>query len=514
MSTLTTTISKQLEQKKDEFIYFEGKWYSTMQAKKAIKKIQTAFRAHSIQPGDRIFLSLPNSYGFVIFYLAIVQYGGIVIPLDSQVSAHELSNFLKESHPVAGIAPLTTYEQFNKINLKTIPSLKQLFFSDDQDISVQNTLTLAPIIPQISDKKTTTEFAEETLALILYTSGTTGHPKEVGFTHRQIYLGGMQIVESQKLTTADRVYIYMPFFHINAQIVCLWSTCLAGGSMVISRKFSASHYWQTLAETHATWASIVPAVVNMLLNTKLPDFSLNHLKYLRSASSPLPRETLLHFEEVFQIPIVESYGMTEATSQICINPLPPEKGVPGSVGRPTGLAFKIIDEQGKEVSRYEQGEIIISGERVIKSYLKAENQDDIKDGWFYTGDIAYQDNQDFVYIIGRKKELINVGGEKVSPYEVEQLIETLAFVDKVGAVGLPDPLYGEKIAVAVTLKEQTVLTEAEMLQQIQLICEKNLVKYKRPKKIEFVETLPIGPTSKIQHGRLKKQLVPSQKNGS
>lgn len=508
MSKLTKRLKQTLSRPVRPFIQEGGQWYSTLALRSDMVRIQTYLENAAIRSGARILIGLPNSYRFIAIYLAIIDYGAIAVPVNPKMPVSEFRSFLERCRPVCGFV---TEEQSAYLfqqdhvtdTLKTIflsvqatRGLKRFDF--DHSGWAERQLVEGALLVKGNEP------GEGDMAILLYTSGTTGNPKAVGLTHQQVFAAARNIILSHKLSASDIVYSFLPLFHINAQVVGLLSTCLSDGRLIIAPKFSASKFWSVVNREKVTWVSAVPAVISILLNTEKPDYISPQLRFVRSASAPLPLQHARRFEEEFGLPIVESYGMTEAASQICVNPVPPEKRVLGSVGLPTGLSLQIVDEQDRRLPPQESGEIVIRGKNVITHYVKADNQNDFRNGWFHTGDVGYVNEEGYVFIIGRKKELINHGGEKVSPYEVENIIGQVVGVQRVAVIGLKDPVYGEQVAAYIVPKNKGTIFERKLVGEILEQCRQHLSSYKCPTKINIVDEIPAGPTGKVQRGRLKK----------
>jgi len=494
-------------------IYDQGHWYTGETILKDIERIGGYLSEAGVTPGDRILLSYPNSYSFIVIYLAVLHYGATVAPINPTMPASELYAFVKRSQPKYGFVgsnhlALLQQEDFGE-------SLDTLFLVDGGSSSLSckhyaynksEKLWEEGVLISTSSDRGHDEPSEETLAILLYTSGTTGSPKAVGLQHRHLLVTINNIIYSHHLSDSDVAYCFLPLFHINAQVVAFLSTCLSGGRIVIAPKFSASKFWSTIEKQKITWVSAVPTIISILLKAGRPESTPKHLRFIRSASAQLPRLTAQRFEKNFGIPIIESYGMTEAASQICINPLPPQKRLLGSVGLPIGVNLRIVNDQDQLLPPNEVGEITIQGDNVIDAYTQADHQNDFKNGWFHTGDLGYQNEEGYVFIVGRKKEMINRGGQKISPYEVEDTIRELPEVEQVAVIGLADSLYGETVCAYVVTKEKDVDGQPQnLLDKILAHCRRALSSYKCPSYVHIVKEIPVGPTGKIQRHLLKQQ---------
>jgi len=362
------------------------------------------------------------------------------------------------------------------------------------------------IIPEGEDFKglSLPEVEEDDDALLLYTSGTTGVPKGVILSHKNMVAGGEYTTLSHELTPEDRALCSLPLYHINGEVVTAVTPLVSGSSVVIPRKFSTSNFWELISEYRCTWFSVVPTMISYLCSaTDLSgkDFNVDQVRFGRSASSALPPSLHHTFEEKFGISIVETMGLTETAAPVFSNPMDPKLRKYGSPGQAVGNTAKIIDEKGDELPRGEQGEIMIKGDNVMKGYYKAP---DItaktlgSDGWLHTGDLGYMDEDGFVFVTGRIKELIIKGGENIAPKEIDEVLYQHSAVLDAAAVGIPDEAYGEEIMACVTLQPGSSVTEEELLDH----CLELLGKFKTPKIIKVMDELPKGPSGKIQRLKL------------
>jgi len=349
------------------------------------------------------------------------------------------------------------------------------------------------------------EVTEEDEALLLYTSGTTGQPKGVILSHKNMVAGGQYTAMAHELSPEDRALCSLPLYHINGEVVTAVSPLISGGSVVMPHKFSTSNFWELISEHGCTWFSVVPTIISYLINStdlKEKNVRVQQVRFGRSASSALPPELHKGFEEKFGISIVETMGLTETAAPVLSNPIDPARRKYGSPGQAVGNEAKIVDTRGREVARGTQGEIMIRGENVMKGYYKAP---DItaktlrEDGWLHTGDLGYMDEDGFVFVTGRLKELIIKGGENIAPREIDEALYRHPAVLEAAAVGIPDKDYGEEILACVALKPGYVIEE----QDLRAHCLDHLGKFKTPKIIRFLDELPKGPSGKIQRLKLR-----------
>jgi acyl-CoA synthetase (AMP-forming)/AMP-acid ligase II len=290
--------------------------------------------------------------------------------------------------------------------------------------------------------------------------------------------------------------LVMPLFHVHGLLAGLLAPLHSGGSVILPLKFSAGTFWQDFITYKANWYTAVPTIHQILLKNPPPATKPN-IRFIRSCSSPLS-PTIFHLlESTYNAPVLEAYAMTEAAHQMTSNPLPPAKRIPGSVGIGQGVEVKILDDAGTEVAQGKEGEICIRGENVTKGYLNnpaANKSSFTASGFFRTGDQGNQDEDGYVYITGRIKELINKGGEKISPIELDNVLARHPAVSEAVSFAIPDEMYGQEVAVAIVLKPGQKLSEEELRKWV----AERLAKFKVPKTIYFTDNMPKTATGKIQ----------------
>jgi oxalate---CoA ligase len=525
VSELSVQLRNRLRLSEDPIINERDHWYSVGDVVRDIHRIHAVLRQMNVQVGDRIVLAQPNSYAFIVSYLSLLLYGATVVPLNPKMPKPEMDAIIGRSASVGAFVHHGLNEHF--LNLETSHNLR---FIASFTASAPEAVQLALVENRqgtwvefygldslyetaVSETAAVNEEpAESTPAVLLFTSGTTGSPKGVMLTHRQVMATARNVAVSHRLSKDDISYCFLPLFHINAQVVAVLSTFITGGKLVVEEKFSASKFWPTVAKHRVTWASAVPTVIAILLKTPKPQSIPTSMRFIRSASAPLPAAQAKLFEEWFGIPVIESYGLTEAASQVCVNPLPPEEHRFGSVGRPVGIELKIVDEQGVELLPRQVGEIVIRGESVITEYAYGDaTGSSFHDGWFHTGDLGYIDEDGFVFITGRSKEMINRAGQKISPREVEEVILRHPHVKMAAVIGLPDELYGERVAAYIISEVPAhERDDSVLIEEIRQLCLSSISAYKCPAEFHIVDEIPVGVTGKIQRYRLRQQVLETQ----
>ena len=335
-------------------------------------------------------------------------------------------------------------------------------------------------------------------ALLMYTSGTTGRPKGVVHTQSSLLAGGWTVSVAHKLTPQDRGMGVLPFYHINGLCVSVMGSLVSGGSLAMVSRFSASRFWDQAETGGITWFSVVPTIISHLLHgASEPSPQLkSQLRFARSASSALAVETQRAFQDRFGLAIVESLGLTETAAQCLVNPLDPALHKIGSAGKAISNAARIADDTGTECPRGTEGEIQIRGANVMKEYLRNPDAtaDSFHGDWLRTGDLGRMDDDGYVFVTGRLKELIIKGGENIAPREIDEALYEHPEVVEAAAFARPNPQYGERVEAAVRLSETSTATPEEL----RALCETRVGAFKAPDVVHILDELPKGPSGKIQ----------------
>ncbi|HEY5633366.1 MAG TPA: acyl--CoA ligase [Burkholderiaceae bacterium] len=343
-------------------------------------------------------------------------------------------------------------------------------------------------------------FAEpDDVALVLHTSGTTSRPKIVPLTQRNVCASARNIREFLSLSAEDRGLNIMPLFHIHGLIAGVLAPLSAGGQVCCTPGFNALRFFAWMEEARPTWYTAVPTMHQTILARAANNRAViekNPLRFIRSSSSAMPTQVIREIEQAFGAPLVESYGMTEAAHQMAANPLPPRVRKPGTVGVAAGPEVAIMDESGKLLGANTTGEIVIRGENVTPGYENnpKANAENFTHGWFRTGDQGVIDDEGYLTITGRLKEIINRGGEKISPREVDEVLMDHPAVQQVVTFAIPHDKLGEEVGAAVVLREGASLAERELRE----FAAKKLADYKVPRKVLFLDEIPKGATGKLQ----------------
>ncbi|MGH7904554.1 MAG: AMP-binding protein [Candidatus Dormibacteraceae bacterium] len=338
-------------------------------------------------------------------------------------------------------------------------------------------------------------------ALVVFTSGTTGTPKGVLLSRANILAAACAVAGAQRLNGSDRVLNSLSLAHVNAPVISVLGTVVSGGDVVLVRHFEPRLFWE-MAGRDVTWANLVPPLISLL--SRHPNAasgrSGDRLRFVRSASAPLPVAVMKRFEDAFGIAVVESYGISEASSQVTINDVPPGRRVPGSVGTPRGVALRIVRADLGEAAPGEEGEVCVFGPSVMDGYLgdPGATAEAIRDGWLHTGDLGLLDPDGSLRLVGRINELINRGGEKIAPRIIEEAALEHAKVVDAAAVGVPDEVYGEEVKLCVVLAPGARIESGELRRFV----NERLSIHARPRSVEVVGAIPRNPSGKVMRSRL------------
>ena len=436
-----------------------------------------------------------NSLSSIQLMLGIMYSGMINVPLNLVAGDEQLSYIIKHSEAKILFSTKSNLHLAQRIieksdlNVELIEIDKNNFADNLEDVK----------------KKETFELNGSDNALLMYTSGTTGKPKGAMLTHDNILNGGKNVLLSHNLDKLDKALCVLPLYHINGFIVTVMGPLVSQSSVVLCEKFSATNFWHQISEFKCTWFSIVPTIVSSLINkyseSEFKLINTNLVKFGRSASAALAPETHKNFEKKFKINLIETMGLTETCAPILSNPMDPRKIKYGSPGIAYGNEVKILDENYIELERNKIGQICVQGKNVMKEYYKnpKETKKSFYKNWFLTGDLGFMDDDNFVFVKGRLKELIIKGGENISPREIDDVLYQHPNVLEAAAFSVKCNHYGEKIEAGIVLKDRKKSTEEEIIKH----CNNYLGKFKSPDKVYFFNELPKGSSGKIQRLKIK-----------
>jgi long-chain acyl-CoA synthetase len=475
----------------------DGRSYTYAHFDAAVNRAAQALAAHEITKGDVVSLLLPNSVEYVVAYFACWKLGALAGPVNSLLKASEMAYVMGHSEAKILLTNSEFLPAIEKVRTE-LPNLRRVIAfvvppSGGSD---------APAPPPEGG---TTNADDE--AVIIYTSGTTGKPKGCLLTHGNLLANARQIVAWLGYTERERLLTMMPLFHVNAIMVGTVAPLMAGGSVVVAPKFTASRFWQIVDKHKITTFGSV-ATMLALLNQTYPDgvpdgLDASSLRFALCGSAPVPLEVLQTFERTFKTLVVEGYGLSESTCRSTFNP-PDERRRPGSCGLPIGNEMRVVDDDDQDVPDGELGEIVLRGPNILKGYFKnpAATAQSLRGGWFHTGDIGYRDADGFYYIVDRKSDMIIRGGENIYPREIDEVLYAHPAVAAAATIGVPHELYGEEVAAFVILNNGANVAAEEILDH----CRARLADFKCPKTVHFVADIPKGPTGKLLKRELRRTL--------
>jgi acyl-CoA synthetase (AMP-forming)/AMP-acid ligase II len=452
--------------------------------RRQIKEMAEDLAGMGIRKGDRVANVLPNGLPTIVAFLA-GAYVGTAAPLNPAYRYDEFKFYLEDTSAKVLLAPEEGAEDARRAAADLNVPVYAVKMDELGHVSIVNAPKRVAVLPS----------GPEDVALILHTSGSTGRPKRVPLKHRNIAVSCKNIAATYQLTSNDVSLCVMPLFHIHGLVASTLSTFMTAGTVVVPNKFNPMSFWRTVREHGATWYSCVPTIHQLSvarLNEK-PE-GLEKLRFVRSCSSALSPVLKEKLENLLHVPVLEAYGMTEAAHQMCSNPLPPRESKAASVGPGTGVKIGIMDEDGTLLPSSTLGEVVIQGPNVVDGYENnpEANAKSFTNGWFRTGDQGMLDEEGYLHLTARIKELINRGGEKIAPLEIDEVMLTHPCVAEAVAFGMPHPTWGEEVAIAVVLKEPQA--ESVLIEH----CKQHLADFKVPKKVHIVEKIPRTATGKIQ----------------
>lgn len=466
--------------------------------------VRDGLRACGVRPGDTVGFVMPNGPEVLFTFFGALAAGAAAMPINPELKPEEIDFALDDSR--ASLVIVTPDAVDRLTGCAALPERRALLrFSASHGSTIEGpdagTAAAAPAREEATGGPAALGSAAD--ALLLYTSGTTSRPKGVQLTHHNLLASARNVAESYALTPADKTLCVMPLFHVHGLVASVMATLHAGGTVVVPRRFSASGFWPLVQRYRPTWYTAVPTIHTILLNSAdehLGTTAPPPLRFVRSCSSALAPATQEGFESRFNVAVLQAYGMTEAAHQVATNPLPPAARKEGSVGLPTGLQVTVLDDDGNELPGGVIGEVSIRGENVTRGYLRNPDATAaaFTNGWFRTGDQGSIDAEGYVFLQGRIKELINRGGEKITPLEIDEVLLRHPKVAEAVAVGVPHEIYGEEVEAVVALHPGQTATAEELI----AFTKTHLANFKAPKAIRFVPEIPRGATGKIQRRRL------------
>lgn len=471
-----------------------GHTVSWAQAATASREIACHLDALGLDDGAAIAVASPNSFGSTLCFTGITYGGYLATPLNLVAGAKVLSYVLDHSNAALvfcadecrdlideALAEADLEITIVPLDLETGPRWRVALPED--------------VVPRANPDA-------KTAGLLMYTSGTTGRPKGVVMSHSNLMAAGMNVVIGHDIKPLDTAMCVLPIYHINGLCVTVLGTLMSRSGLVMPKRFSVKAFWTQVFDNRVSWFSAVPTHFAYLLSEEeIPKIDRDRLRFSRSASAPLSPDIHRRFEERFGIRIIETMGLTETGAQILSNPMPPGKSKIGSPGIAVGNEISIGDENQTEVPRGTTGEILVRGANVMQGYLHQPEETAktiTRDGWLRTGDLGHMDQDGFVFVTGRIKELIIKGGENIAPREVDEVLLEHETVLEAAAFAVPCDQYGQRVEAGIRFKPGHSASTEELLAH----CTSRLGKFKSPDQVHVLDDLPKGPSGKVQRLKL------------
>ncbi len=464
-------------------------------------RLTAELRELGIGPGDKVCLFVPNSLAFLLGMFAVARLGALFVPIHAQFTAREVRYVLQHADACAVLADAERLPVVREVrgDCRLLRHVIAVGGERAPDVLALDDLLTGPPRPEIRGPVT-----PEDAAAILYTSGTTGQPKGAVLTHRGYMLNAEAFAEHVGLTPDDILLCVLPLAHLNAQRSSILPAAVRRARVVLTERFSASTFWETVRAHGVTFFSILPTVASILLQQ--PPGPLDRIHRVRMCVTPVTAQLLEQFEARFGILVVSTYGLTEGMLNV-MNPPDPARRRVASTGKPIAPdvhQVRIVDEEDREVPSGAAGEIVLRSPAVMKEYYKDAEATAraLRGGWLHTGDLGYLDEDGFLYFVGRKKEMIRRAGENIAPAEVEDVLLGHPKVADAVVVGVPDPIREEEVKACVILRDGETEKTAPP-DELLAYCGARLAAYKVPRYLEYREGFPRTPTLRVQRHLLR-----------
>jgi acyl-CoA synthetase (AMP-forming)/AMP-acid ligase II len=495
MTRVFRAIAARAAQQSQEPAYLlagDGRQLTWQAVARYAEELRRAARDTSLPPRSRIGIVAGDPLAFTNAYLGALAADLTAVPIDPRLTPAEL----------AATADRLRTDVLLTDRPAALPQLP--------GVEVWDTAGPFPVRRESSKPRPSSSAALRP-AVLLTSSGTTGRPKGIGLSQWQLLHAAKRVARHHGFTPADRGYNPLPLFHVNAQVMGLLAALVSGASLVLDRRFERDAYWERVARWQPTWLNTVPAVLAALATQPPPPAAVtDRIRFARSASAPLPGTTQLAFTARTGVSVLETYGMTEAAGQITANPLDEADRQPGSVGVAVGVGLAILGPDGQPLPPGQLGMVALRGHQIASTYLVTgpdgtERRRAARDanGWLATGDLGSRDAGGFVHLAGRADDVINRGGEKVFPQEVENVLLSHPAVRSAAVVAAPHERLGQ---VPVALVTVGATGTDGLVTALHSLCERRLTRYKRPAVIEITAALPTGPTGKVLRRRVREGL--------
>lgn len=460
------------------------------------------FQERGVAAGQVVAICFENSPEFVFSYYALSWLGAVVLPVNVLLTPKEIEYILRDCRASAVVTRPEFWPKFVAAAAGGTVALRQAFLTGAAAEDSERSIEIANIATEVGRQRPTglppARVPEDSLALLIYTSGTTGAPKGVMLSHRNLMSNADAVARVTAALDHDTFFLLLPLFHITSQMVCMLTPILIGASIAIVSKMDRAEMARAFGEFRPTIFIAVPSIYNML--AALPPPTHNPVRLYVSGGAPLPADIQQRFEAAYRQPIYGGYGLTEASPVVSWNI--PGANKPGSVGRPlAGVQVKIADDKLAALPSREIGEICVQGQSVMLGYYQRpdDTAQTIVDGWLRTGDMGYLDEDGYLFVVDRKKEMLLYSGINIYPREIEELLHSLPQLSEAAVVGVPDSARGEIPVAFVTLREAGTASEKE----VKDFCITNLARYKVPRRVFIIDEFPKTGSGKINKVQLK-----------
>lgn len=495
------TISGLLETRANElggktFILCDDQEYSYQQAHHNAVTVAANLAARGIGKDDKIVLLMGNCLEFLEVFLGAGRIGAVTVPVNPLLKPDEIAYIINNSD-ARTLITIPEFAPMLPLVRKMLPAIQHIFIVGE---AAPGTESFSALLAPVSAAPEIVAGPNDDAALI-YTSGTTGMPKGVILTHRNYVSNALMMMRAVDMTSSDRFFCILPLFHVNAQVVTILAPLMASADVVLMKKFAPFSILPMIEKYRPTILSAVPTIYNVMCRMpKAESYDVSSIRFFVSGGAPMPEDTYLEAMRVLKRPLIMGYGLSEATcASAAADYQDPIRW--NSVGAPLRYtSIRIVDDAGVDTAYGEVGEILIGGPAVMKGYYKnpEATREVLQNGWLHTGDLGRFDEDGYLYIVGRKKDLIIRGGQNIYPQQIENVLSKLAMVEECCVVGLEEARWGQEVLAVIKLAEGQASTEEEIIGY----CRENLASYKCPKHVRFVDALPKTATGKIKKGEV------------